>query len=138
MTLNKLDSFEWERIDHPEYKYRLTKSYVVFLPELAGTKFDYSIPGWVQLSSGWFTLTKGYCWNGTSGPTFESDTNRRGSAVHDGLYQGHRLGLLAMRFRRLSDRVFRWLCLDDEMHPARACVDYVGLRLGGWWAAHPR
>jgi hypothetical protein len=62
---------------------------------------------------GLLTLCRGYAWDGASGPTIDSDSSMRGSAVHDALYQLMKLGLLDLDWFTESNRELRrWLKLD--------------------------
>lgn len=87
---------------------------------------------------GRLTLRDGYAWDGISGPTFDTEDTRRGSLVHDALYQLMRLGLLPQSARPAADVEFRTICISAGMWEMRAWVDLKGLKLFGASAAHPR
>ena len=67
--------------------------------------------GWIHLTGdGRLTIQRGYCWDGASGPTFDTASTMRPSLVHDALYQLMREGLLPQDFRLPAD-----LCLERIM-----------------------
>ena len=79
---------------------------------------------------GWLWLSHGYAWDGATGAV-DTKTIRRGSLIHDALYQLMRLGLLPQSAREPSDRELRRVCLEDGMVALRAWWVYRGVRIGG-------
>lgn len=69
---------------------------------------------WITLHpDGALVLEPDYAWDGASGPTIDSDSTMRGSAVHDALYQLMKLGLLDLKWFKPSNReLLRWLKKD--------------------------
>ena len=69
---------------------------------------------WITLHpDGTLVLEAEYAWDGPSGPTIDTDSAMRGSAVHDALYQLMKLGLLDLKWFKPSNReLVRWLKKD--------------------------
>lgn len=96
------------------------------------------VTDWIRLDAdGTLTLAKGYCWDGASGPAFDTPSFRRPSAAHDAFYQLLRLGLLPPGMRELADEEMHRLCLEDGMWRIRAWWCLRGVRLGAGPAADP-
>ncbi len=72
-----------------------------------------------------------YCWDGASGPTYDTPSLMRASLFHDALYQAMREGLLDVKYRKKADRLYRRICLEDGMNCIRAWLHYRTLRLLG-------
>lgn len=84
---------------------------------------------------GTLMVDRGYCWDGPSGPTFDTNNFMRGSVVHDVLYQAIRLGELEPHWREQADRELIKLCKEDGMSWLRRKYIYRTLRLFGEGAA---
>jgi hypothetical protein len=81
-------------------------------------------------TNGNLTITKGYAWDGPSGPTIDTLTFMRGSLVHDALYQLMREGHLDNHsYRESADRILQKICKEDGMCSLRAWWVYHGVRL---------
>ena len=120
------------------YKYQLVDEYVTKISIKPDT--DISSPsGYIKLTSnGVLTISKGYAWDGPSGPTIDTLNFMRGSLVHDALYQLMRENLLDGELHREpADRLLQRICMEDGMSRARAWWVYKGLRIGGDPAADP-
>jgi len=77
--------------------------------------------GWVHLGAGGLlTIQRGYCWDGPSGPTFDTHNSLRASIIHDALYQLMRERLLSLGYRRPADRILRVVAIEDGMWGWRA------------------
>lgn len=96
--------------------------------------------------SGWFItldtngvmrIRANYCWDGPSGPTFDTPSFMRGSLYHDAIYQLIRQGVLSMDDRDSADRLIKRVCLEDGMGKIRAWAVYRALKLFGKKAAMP-
>ena len=72
------------------------------------------------LTDGTLIIKKGYAWDGASGPTWDDNTNMRGSLGHDALYQLMRMGLLDIKYRTTADALLRMWCIEDGMWSVRA------------------
>lgn len=121
------------------YKYQLVEQYEVTIT--IRPEEDVSSPsGYITLTKdGLLTLSKGYAWDGPSGPTIDTRDFMRGSLVHDALYQLMRESLLDNDiYRDPADRLLQSMCKEDGMCHLRAWwVLYKGLRIGGDPAAEP-
>ncbi len=115
------------------YKYQLVKDYLHQLPEEFVMKFPEIETDYLWLGeSGLLIIKKGYAWDGPSGPTIDTKNFMRGSLVHDALYQLIRLGKLNKNTHRIfADRELYFICLEDGMWWARACVVYYSVRVLG-------
>lgn len=87
--------------------------------------------------NGLLTITKGYAWDGPSGPTIDTRSFMRGSLVHDALYQLIRLGHLGHNSRLHADELLREICRQDGMNPVRAWWVYHSVRIFGRPATMP-
>lgn len=120
--------------DITAWKYQLLEDYWVSIPLFPELPVE---ARFIYLNlAGRLTILKGYCWDGTSGPTIDTKTNMRASLIHDALYQGMREGWLPQDMREEADQVFRDICLEDGMWPIRAAIDFKGLQWFG--ARHAR
>lgn len=87
---------------------------------------------WLKLDKeGYLLVRAGYCWDGASGPTWDSPCSMRGSLVHDSLYQLIRLGLLPLSFKDEADMLFRDICIEDGMFSLRAHIWYQAVKCFG-------
>lgn len=118
------------------YKYQLKKNYsiVIDIKPTAAIKTEY-----IEFSTkGKLNISKGYAWDGPSGPLIDTLTIMRGSLVHDALYQLMRDGYLDNhRYRDPADRILQKICKVDGMWSLRAWWIYQGVRLFGDPAADP-
>jgi len=117
------------------YKYQLSESYEVLIPELA--KQPAITTEYISINNGLLSLKKGYAWDGPSGPTIDTKTFMRGSLIHDALYQLLREAYLPKEDRKTADKVLRRMCLEDNMCFLRANVVYLAVRLCASFAANP-
>lgn len=102
------------------YKYQLYDSYLscTKICPPATIRTD-----WIVLSKeGVLEVSKGYAWDGPSGPTIDDRTNMRGSLEHDAFYQLMRLGLLPLEYRDWVDKRLKVTCKEDGMNPVRASI----------------
>ena len=110
------------------YKYQLKEEYsvVIDIKPPSPKEIDY-----VTLDTeGKLTLSKGYAWDGPSGPTFDTLSFMRGSLVHDGLYQLMReCNTDHFIQRKDADQILRRICMEDGMWSLRAGWVYLGVRL---------
>lgn len=106
------------------YKYQLYRAYMV----QTGIRSDTAvIHDFITLTpSGILVISKGYAWDGCSGPTKDTKANMRAGLIHDACYQLMREGLLNIKWRDTVDDEFREHIEEDSPkveHP-------WGL---GWW-----
>ncbi len=99
------------------YKYQLYETYTVFINIVLP---DPIITDYVQLKDGYLIISKGYAWDGASGPTIDTKSSMRGALVHDALYQLMRLGLLPISYRPKADDLLHDICVEDGMWHFRA------------------
>ena len=74
---------------------------------------------------------KGYCYDGPSGPTIDTDNFLVPSLAHDILFQAMREGLLDRSYFKQANKELRLLCLERGMCSFRAwyvekCVNAFG------------
>jgi len=87
--------------------------------------------------AGTLLIEKGYCWDGPSGPTFDTMTFMKGSCLHDALYQLMRMDLLPWSQWRIADKELETQCLRDGMWSLRAKWVMAGLKFARGKAARP-
>lgn len=108
------------------YKYQLLADYEIKIPILNRRithPYMHLGPG------GHLLIKKGYCWDGPSGPTWDTTNSMRGSLVHDALYQLLREAFLSPVWRKPSDLILRVILLEDGMSKIRAWVWYRSVRM---------
>ena len=100
--------------------------------------------GWVHLTGdGRLTIQRGYCWDGASGPTFDTASTMLASLVHDALYQLMRECLLPQDFRLPADICLKRIMLRDyngswlKWHAARVDLWVWTLKYVGGPSAEP-
>ena len=76
-------------------------------------------------------IKKGYCWDGPSGPTIDTDDFIRGSLFHDAWYQVMREHSWYRQFRDDADRLLMAMCIEDGMWSWRARWVYWGVKTFG-------
>lgn len=117
------------------YKYTLVDSYsrlIDIKPEQKiGNDFLY------LNKEGLLFISKGYSWDGPSGPTFDTRNFMQGSLVHDALYQLIREQHLEFKNRKYADSLLRNMCIEDHMSKIRAFFVYWAVRLFGKSSAMP-
>ena len=118
------------------YKYQLAEQYEVqvniFPPEDIWSFY-------IQLSThGLLKITRGYAWDGPSGPTIDTKNFMRGSLVHDALYQLLREGLLDQKHRTQADLELVRICREDGMSKLRAWWVFRGVNCFAAGAANPK
>ena len=118
------------------YKYQLYTDYSVRIsikPE-SDVFLDY-----IRLSTdGMLLITEGYCWDGPSGITYDSENFMRGSLVHDALYQLLRCGKLPESCRLQCDEELVKIRKEDGMSAFRRWYVKKALKAFGGPAADPK
>ncbi|MDO9541608.1 MAG: DUF1353 domain-containing protein [Kiritimatiellia bacterium] len=112
------------------YKYQLKESYTLkthLTPPVAITT------EYIQLTTdGTLWIKKGYAWDGASGPAINTLSFRRGSLVHDALYQLIRGDHLDReKHRKVADEIMREICKKDGMCTLYNWVSYQVVRWFG-------
>lgn len=112
------------------YKYQLAADYHhPYMKALDGMSIT---TRWFTVDGGRLILRAGYAWDGPSGPTIDTESFMRGSAVHDAFYQLMRMTLLSPDLRDVGDRELQRICIEDGMTRIRAWWVYVGVsKFGG-------
>lgn len=111
------------------WKYRLEEDYVVQLTFTPKVAIDAK---WISVTmDGLLTLKSGYAWDGASGPTLDSEESIMPSAVHDACYQLIRMNVVDTKNRKVVDKMFYNLCIEEGMNVIRASLWYVAVRLFG-------
>ena len=85
-------------------------------------------------TDGVLTLFEGYCWDGPSGPTWDSPNSMVGSLAHDALYQSIRRGAIPKSERANIDEFFYRLLIKSGMGRVRSWYFYRAVRMFGWSA----
>lgn len=105
------------------YRYQLEIDYEIVLPLRGHSAQDDFIllePG------GRFVVSKGYAWDGPSGPALDTRTFMRASLIHDALYQLIRRRKVPDAVKDAADEILRETCLEDGMWKWKAWAV--------WWA----
>ena len=89
-------------------------------------------------TDGKLCIKSGYCWDGTSGPVIDRQSNMRAGCVHDSLYHLMRMQLLPHSYWKEADSVFHQILLEDGAWKSVAHMDMLGLRIARGSAAHPK
>lgn len=120
------------------YKYQTTHHCSCYLPlnlfhGLPNTSVFETNSSYIRLEFAQRTMqiSKGYCWDGPSGPTIDTDNFMRGSLFHDAWYQVMRENSYYRDFRDDADQLLMAMCLADGMHPWRARWVYWGVKTFG-------
>lgn len=116
-------------------KYYLTEIYVDKLK--FGPKQDIFLDYCTFTKSGTLLIAKLYPWDGPSGPAIDTDNFMDGSLIHDLLYQLLSEGHLKPRiwYRLLADNEMFRQCKKDKMFIGRRIYTWIGVRIGGYFAA---
>jgi len=123
--------FKYRKLKY--YKYKTTEVYSVDTPIKPNDYIKNS--NYVKLNPrGRLVISKGYAWDGASGPAIDTDTIMRASLIHDALYQLIRSGDLDKKYRHAVDELLRDICLEDGMHVFRATYVFWAVRLFGGFA----
>jgi len=107
-----------------KYKYQVMETIEIDLP----CDFGYlKETFWVRLVGNKLTITKGYCWDGSTCTVDKK--SMIASLAHDAIYQLIRLKKLAKKYVKLADKVYRYMCIKEKLPKWRANVRYRVLRL---------
>lgn len=123
-----------------KYKYQLVEDFTYETGLTCGVNIGESIvTEHIRLSrnTGNLHIKKGYCWDGASGPTYDTDSSMRAGLVHDSLYQLIRMGKLSLSDRQVADELLYLICLEDGMWKWRAWLWYRAVKRFAGWAAEP-
>jgi len=118
-----IQGIDYKEIDHPLYKYEMIRSRTVQTSWLESTIdcdfFHLNVLGLM-------TIKNGYRWDGPSGPTIDTPSFMRSSAVHDCFFQAlrHRLIKRAQReeFFISANKDLKYISIEDGMLKSRAKI----------------
>lgn len=117
------------------YKYQLQQAHIADLHcTLSAEVIDSE---YICLNGSLLVIKKGYAWDGPSGPTIDTKSFMRGSLVHDALYQLMRDGYLDGSYRKVADKILKYMCINDGMSILCAELVYIAVRLFARFAADP-
>lgn len=119
-----------------KYKYILADQYAIDLP-LAFYSCDCDTE-FIILVNGRLLVKEGYCWDGPSGISIDTQTFMRGSLVHDVIYQLIRGDCIPKALRINADKLLRQICIKDGMARWRAWYVYRAVRMLGGSSCKPR
>lgn len=108
--------FSWKEIDHPDYKYEVTETYYVKLHFKSKDYVKSEFYDFCYNKSGWLVLKAGYRWDGASGPTIDTISTIRASAIHDAIYQMIREKKLSRDFKAAGDKELG-IVMREDYHP---------------------
>lgn len=118
-----IQGVDYREIDHPLYKYEMIRSRTVQTSWL-GTTIDCLFFHLNVL--GLMTIKKGYRWDGPSGPTVDTPSFMRSSAVHDCFFQALRQALIKEEQREeffiSANRDLKSISIEDGMLKTRAKI----------------
>lgn len=114
------------------YKYQLVEEYI---QETDITGFHIESDYVRLFTDGALVISKGYAWDGASGPTYDSKSSMRASLVHDALYQLCGLNSNLLKFRDYADTLLYNICVEDGMWRFRAWIWKKGVNWFGSKAA---
>lgn len=83
------------------------------------------------LYNGGLTCSEGFTWNGSNLIT-NNNRNKRGSMFHDCLYDYIIAGYLPSKYRKVADKMYRDVIVEDGTSKVYAWLQWIGIRLTGW------
>ena len=113
------------------YKYQVVEDFH-YNVDIKG--FEVKLDGFLSLTrDGVLTVHAGYAWDGASGPAINTVNFRRGSLIHDALYQLIENDKIPFSYRKRADDVLIEICKEDGMSTARCwwvklAVNTFGIR----------
>ena len=109
------------------YKYQLAEPYMHDI-DLGEEDFETKFIDYQALDNT-LLIHAGYAWDGATKPAINTKNFRRGSLVHDSLYQLIREDYLPRNERLMADQELRRICREDGMSWLRAWWVYRAVRL---------
>jgi len=111
------------------YSYQLTRPYAIETGICPPATIDY--PYWTLHDNGLLEVSAGFCWDGASGPTFDTKSSMRPSLVHDCFCQMAKDRRLDYKqYAPLYNALFRKMCEEDGMWKLRAAIWQAGVIFG--------
>ena len=117
------------------YRYQLAQDYTTVT---AITGIDIEIEFITMTKEGVLSISKGYAWDGPSGPAIDTKNFIRPSLIHDVIYQLIRQEHLAPRWRSYADDRLKEDCLKDGMNRFRAWYVHKAVTMFAQSAADPK
>ena len=118
------------------YKHQLADTFKIKLPINPVTQYSGE---WLSIDiSGVLTIKRGYCWDGASGPTWDTNNCKKPSLVHDALYQLMRHEVLPRGYRKHADKLFYDMLRANGMWIVRARLWYRSVRMAAMSSADPK
>ena len=118
-----IQGIDYKEIDHPLYKYEMLRDRKVQTSWL-GSKIV-SIFFLLDVL-GYLTIKEGYRWDGPSGPTIDTASFMRSSAVHDCFFQALRMALIEDELREnfflVANDDLERISVEDGMLKTRAAI----------------
>lgn len=112
------------------YKYELSEDFTTFLPEFIDKNY-YFVHPFFSLDNAKLSINKYYAWDGVSGPTIDTKNTFVAGLVHDVLYQSIRLNLLPKSEKKLVDKIFKRMLIENGMSKFRATYFYWAVKWFG-------
>jgi hypothetical protein len=119
------------------YKYQLARACQIKLPAQFHPEKPVKLPFITLSKTGVLSMKAGYAWDGASGPAVDRKATKRGSLVHDALYQLLRMEKLPQDLRHDADHIYSQLCAEDGMWAWWARRHLNALSLFGGPSADP-
>lgn len=113
------------------YKYQLMRDFEMRINIIPSYGEEIKTEYLSLYTNGLLKIKKGYCWDGPSGPTIDTNNFMRGALIHDALYQLIRMRHLRMDQRINADQELYNICIEDGMSRIRATYVYWAVRLFG-------
>jgi len=115
-----------------KYKYELLEDYYI-QTDLRPRQNRIGANNFVELHiNGVLLIKRGYCFDGTSGPTWDTETTMRAGLVHDVMDQLMREGKIWFGNVDYADKLFRQILLEDGTNKFRAWYYFKGV--SNWFA----
>ena len=113
-----------------DYKYEVTENRSVYIR--FKLPMTYRVPlCHFELGDQSIHFSKGFKWDGPSGPTIDTPDSMEASLVHDFLYSLMRDGDLPKKWRRRADLIFRRLPKRHKMPFLRRWAWWISVRFFG-------
>lgn len=125
----------WDFYEHPRYRYILRHSHdhvlSQFISRDKAAVWNRDVQ-WARLVEGCLYITRGYAWDGASGPAIDTTSIIRASLVHDVLYQMIAHGALPIDpWKKIADLEFHAIMEEDGVGWLRRNYAYWAVRAFG-------
>lgn len=98
------------------YRHQLAEDFEIYVASAGIFPTEPGGNEYVQLTiDGRLMISKGYAWDGASGPAINTTSFVRPSLVHDALYQLIRLGVVPRECRAASDKLLGHMLREDSL-----------------------